>query len=258
MAMMDKNKSDGAKIVVDGVSKHYETDRRTVTALKDISFSVREGEFLCVVGPSGCGKTTLFRIVAGLEAPTSGVVLVDDDRVTEPDTDRGMVFQDYGLFPWRTVFENVRFGLEQQHDNCDRCDRRTREMIDLVGLSDVEGAYPKELSGGMKQRVGIARALAVDPEMLLMDEPFGSLDAQTREMLQTELLSIWRETDKTILFITHEIEEAVALADRVLVMSADPGEVDKVVSLNGNVDRPRRPTDAGFREHVLKIRELLS
>ncbi|WP_440766516.1 ABC transporter ATP-binding protein [Natronorubrum sp. DTA7] len=245
------------KIVVDDVSKRYETERRTVTALEDISFTVREGEFLCVVGPSGCGKTTLFRIVAGLEAATSGVVLVDDDRVTEPDTDRGMVFQDYGLFPWRTVFENVRFGLEQQHDNCDRCDRRTREMIDLVGLSDVADAYPKELSGGMKQRVGIARALAVDPELLLMDEPFGSLDAQTRERLQAELVSIWRQTDKTILFITHEIAEAVALADRVLVMTAEPGQIRNIISVDENTDRPRRATDPGFREKVLEIHKLL-
>jgi len=257
MAMTDEKRSENVKIVVDGVSKRYETDRRTVTALKDISFSVREGEFLCVVGSSGCGKTTLFRIVAGLETPTDGVTLVDDDRVTEPDTDRGMVFQDYGLFPWRTVFENVRFGLEQQHDDCDRCDERTREMIDLVGLSDVADAYPKELSGGMKQRVGIARALAVDPEILLMDEPFGSLDAQTRERLQAELLSIWHETNKTVLFITHEIEEAVALADKVLVMSADPGQVREIVALDENGTRPRRATDAGFREHVLEIRELL-
>ena len=257
MAMTDEKRSENVKIVVDGVSKRYETDRRTVTALKDISFSVREGEFLCVVGSSGCGKTTLFRIVAGLETPTDGVTLVDDDRVTEPDTDRGMVFQDYGLFPWRTVFENVRFGLEQQHDDCDRCDERTREMIDLVGLSDVADAYPKELSGGMKQRVGIARALAVDPEILLMDEPFGSLDAQTRERLQAELLSIWHETNKTVLFITHEIEEAVALADKVLVMSADPGQVREIVALDENGTRPRRATDARFREHVLEIRELL-
>lgn len=257
MALIDTTNTENVKIVIDGVSKHYETARRTVTALKDVSFNVRDGEFLCVVGPSGCGKTTLFRIVAGLEAPTSGVVGIDNDRVTEPDTDRGMVFQDYGLFPWRTVFENVRFGLEQQHDDCDRCDQRTQAMIDLVGLSDVTNTYPKELSGGMKQRVGIARALAVDPEILLMDEPFGSLDAQTREMLQAELLSIWRETNKTILFITHEIEEAVALADRVLVMSADPGQVHEIVSLDHNVDRPRRGTDSEFRDHVLEIRTLL-
>jgi len=245
------------KVVVDGVSKRYETERRSVTALEDISFTVREGEFVCVVGPSGCGKTTLFRIVAGLEETTGGVVMVDGERVTEPDTDRGMVFQDYGLFPWRTVFENVRFGLEQQHDDCDRCDDRTREMIDLVGLSGVEDAYPKELSGGMKQRVGIARALAVDPAMLLMDEPFGSLDAQTREMLQAELVSIWRETDKTILFITHEIKEAVALADRVLVMVTEPGRLREVVSIDGDDDRPRRGSDPSFRERVMGIRGLL-
>ena len=181
------------KIVADRIGKTYESGDGTVQALQDVSFSVEDGEFVCIVGPSGCGKTTLFRIIAGLEVPTEGTVWLNGDPVEGPGTDRGMVFQEYGLFPWRTVIRNVAFGLEQR--DMTKTERRevATEMIDLVGLDGFEDSYPNELSGGMKQRVGIARALAVDPEILLMDEPFGSVDAQTRDMLHEELLRIWAE-----------------------------------------------------------------
>jgi ABC-type nitrate/sulfonate/bicarbonate transport system, ATPase component len=180
-----------AKVVVDTVSKVFESERQTVRALDEVSFTVSDGEFVCLVGPSGCGKTTLFRAIAGLETPTDGEIRLAGNTVEGPGTDRGMVFQEYGLFPWRTVEENVTFGLEEQGVVEPNRSRRVDEMLELVGLTQFKNAYPKELSGGMKQRVGIARALAVDPEILLADEPFGSVDAQTREMLHDELLSIW-------------------------------------------------------------------
>ena len=243
------------KVVVDGLGKRYDSDRQTVQALSDVNFSVGTGEFVCLVGPSGCGKTTLFRLIAGLETPTTGDVLLDGEPVTCPGTDRGMVFQEYGLFPWRTVRENVAFGLEEQGVDGAERKRRVAEMIDLVGLSGFADAYPKELSGGMKQRVGIARALAVDPELLLMDEPFGSVDAQTRDMLHGELLEVWAETGKTVLFVTHDVEEAVTLADRVVVMAADPGRVREVVPVG--LERPRVRTDAAFADRVEHIRGLI-
>ena len=247
--------AEARKVVVDGVSKVYESERQRVEALSDVRFSVAEGEFVCLVGPSGCGKTTLFRTIAGLEAPTGGEIRLDGDPVTGPGTDRGMVFQEYGLFPWRTVRGNVAFGLEEQGVEEPDRSRRVDEMLGLVGLEDFADAYPKELSGGMKQRVGIARALAVDPEILLADEPFGSVDAQTRDMLHGELLRIWSETGKTVLFVTHDVEEAVKLSDRVVVMAADPGRVREVVSVN--VDRPRERTDPAFGEYVDRIRTLI-
>jgi NitT/TauT family transport system ATP-binding protein len=243
------------KVVVDGVHKVYDSKRQRVEALSDVSFSVGDGEFVCLVGPSGCGKTTLFRTIAGLETPTDGEIRLDGDRVTGPGTDRGMVFQEYGLFPWRTVRGNVAFGLEEQGIDGPERRRRIEEMLDLVGLSEFADAYPKELSGGMKQRVGIARALAVDPEILLADEPFGSVDAQTRDMLHEELLRIWSETGKTVLFVTHDVEEAVKLADRVVVMAADPGRVREVVDID--LDRPRERTDQSFAERVDRVRGLI-
>ncbi|SEO86116.1 NitT/TauT family transport system ATP-binding protein [Halogranum amylolyticum] len=251
----DRNGRPTRKVDVDGLGKRYESERQTVQALADVNFDVGDGEFVCIVGPSGCGKTTLFRLIAGLEMPTSGAVRLDGTPVEGPGTDRGMVFQEYGLFPWRTVRENVAFGLEEQGVEKTERKRRIREMLDLVGLSDFADAYPKELSGGMKQRVGIARALAVDPELLLMDEPFGAVDAQTRDMLHAELLSIWSETQKTVLFVTHDVEEAVTLSDRVVVMAADPGRVREVV--NVDLARPRERTDAAFAEYVEHIRGLI-
>ncbi|AKU07653.1 ABC transporter ATP-binding protein [Haloferax gibbonsii] len=244
-----------ATVRVDSLGKTYASDRRTVEALSDVEFAVEDGEFVCIVGPSGCGKTTLFRIIAGLEDATSGAVTLDGSPVTGPGTDRGMVFQEYGLFPWRTVAENVAFGLEEQGVEEPARSERVTEMLELVGLDGFADAYPKELSGGMKQRVGIARALAVDPELLLMDEPFGAVDAQTRDMLHGELLDIWAETDKTVLFVTHDVEEAVTLADRVVVMAANPGRVREIVSVD--IDRPRERTESEFAEYVERIRGLI-
>lgn len=243
------------KVAVESVAKYYGSPPDDVHALKGISFGVEEGEFVCIVGPSGCGKTTLLRTIAGFEPPTEGDVYLDGNPVTGPTTDLGVVFQDYLLFPWRTVRGNVSFGLEQQELAAEKRGRRVQEMIDLVGLEGFEDAYPKELSGGMKQRVGIARALAVDPEILLMDEPFGSVDAQTRDMLHEELLEIWRETEKTILFVTHNVEETVKLADRVIVLSAGPGRIRQVVDID--LDRPRYRTDEEFNEYQDRILELI-
>jgi NitT/TauT family transport system ATP-binding protein len=240
---------------VAGVGKTFGEGEGAVRALEGVEFAVEEGEFVCIVGPSGCGKTTLFRIIAGLEEPTEGEVLLDGDPVTGPDMDRGMVFQEYGLFPWRTVHENVVFGLEQQSLGERDRRERAREMIGLVGLSGFEDAYPAELSGGMKQRVGIARALAVDPELLLMDEPFGSVDAQTRDMLHGELMRIWEETGKTVLFVTHDVEEAVKLADRIVVMSSGPGSVREVVDVD--LARPRERTDDAFADHQERVLSLI-
>lgn len=246
----DPVKSD-RKIVVDGVSKAYDT----VQALSEVSLAVQEGEFCCIVGPSGCGKTTLLRTIAGLEDANSGSILVDGDRVTGPGLDRGMVFQEYALFPWRTVCGNIRFGLDRPACDCVDCEQRIRELVDLVGLSGFEDAYPKELSGGMKQRVGIARALAVDPEILLLDEPFGSVDARTRDRLHDELLDIWAETQQTVVFVTHDIDEAVKLADRIVVLDDDPGTVQSTVTVD--VDRPRKRTSHEFVEYVARIRDEL-
>ncbi|WP_073309623.1 ABC transporter ATP-binding protein [Halobaculum gomorrense] len=243
------------RVAVDGVSKTYAGDDGPVHALADVSFDVTDGEFVCIVGPSGCGKTTLFRIIAGLEEATDGEVSLSGDPVDGPSRDLGIVFQEYHLFPWRTVRGNVGFGLEQTDmDESERADR-VDELIDLVGLDGFTNSYPPQLSGGMKQRVALARALAVDPELLLMDEPFGAVDAQTRAMLHEELLEVWEATRKTVLFVTHDVEEAVTLADRVVVMAADPGRVREVVDVG--LDRPRERTDPGFAEYVERIRGLI-
>jgi NitT/TauT family transport system ATP-binding protein len=246
-----------ASVALDGVGKTYDADGDgdPVRALDDVSFSVADGEFVCLVGPSGCGKTTLFRVVAGLTEATDGRVLLDGTEVTAPTTDMGVVFQEYHLFPWLTVEENVGFGLERSDRSAAERDRRVDEMLDLVGLTEFRDAYPKSLSGGMKQRVAIARALAVDPDLLLMDEPFGAVDAQTREMLQRELLDVWASTGKTVLFVTHDVAEAVTLADRVVVMAAEPGRVREVVDVD--VERPRERGDAAFAEYVGRVRELI-
>ena len=239
------------KITIRNVSRSYGSTQ----ALADVSFSVAEGEFCCVVGPSGCGKTTLLRAIAGLDDPDDGSILVGGDPVTGPGLDRGMVFQEYALFPWRTVRGNIRFGLDRPACDCSDCEARVRELIDLVGLDGFEDAYPKELSGGMKQRVGIARALAPDPEILLMDEPFGSVDARTRDRLHAELLDIWTQTGQTVVFVTHDIDEAVTLADRVVVMDTDPGTVQSTFSIG--LEHPRERTSREFVDYVAQIRDEL-
>ncbi|WP_411715069.1 ABC transporter ATP-binding protein [Natronomonas sp.] len=246
------NERHDARVRVEGVDKRYETKQGPVQALRDITFDVDPGEFVCIVGPSGCGKTTLFRIIAGLEDATSGSVYLNGTAVTEPSPDMGVVFQEYHLFPWRTVRGNAAFGLEKQGVPAAERRERVDHLVDLVGLEGFGDSYPKALSGGMKQRVAIARALAVDPDLLLMDEPFGAVDAQTKEMLQDELLDIWQETGKTILFVTHDVEEAVKLSDRVIVMAKEPGRVRETVDID--LPRPRSRADPEFGdyyEHVL-------
>jgi NitT/TauT family transport system ATP-binding protein len=227
-------------------------------ALKDISFEVRRREFLCVLGPSGCGKSTLIRIIAGLETPTSGQVLLDGKPVRGPGPDRGMVFQSYTLFPWLTVKKNVMFGLQMSGKSAFEAESEAREWIALVGLSKFENAYPHMLSGGMKQRVAIARALANRPRILLMDEPFGALDAQTRAQMQSYLLEIWRNVDVTILFITHDLDEAVYLSDRILVLGTNPSRVAEVIE--NPVPRPRSRaqfTSPEFLATYKRISELI-
>ncbi len=216
----------GATISVRDISKGFHLNRRGhFVVLRDVSFEVRAGEFLVLVGPSGCGKTTLLDLLGGLTQPDAGSILLDGKRIEGPGLDRGIVFQQYALFPWKTAQGNVEFGLEVKGvSKAQRADR-ARHYLDLVGLTSFADRYPHELSGGMKQRVAIARALSYDPEVLLMDEPFAALDSQTRETLQDELLRIWQRTGKTIVFITHGIEEAVYLGQRVLVMAAGPGRV---------------------------------
>lgn len=218
---------------------------RTLTALDDLTLDVASGEFLTLVGPSGSGKTTLLDLLAGLSKPSSGKVLVDGKEVTGPGPDRAVVFQQYALFPWRTASANVSIGLEDKGLSRAQRAKVAREYLELVGLGGFEDRYPHELSGGMKQRVAIARSLAYEPDVLLMDEPFAALDAQTREQLQDELLRIWRATGKTIVFITHGIDEAVYLGQRVAVLSARPGRLKEVV----DIGIPDRDSDDDIRSH---------
>ncbi len=208
------------------------------TVLSDVSFDIHRREFICVVGPSGCGKSTLIRIVAGLDEATGGEVLLDGQAVAGPGPDRGMVFQGYTLFPWLTVKRNVMFGLEMRGKSAKAADAEAHQWLNMVGLDHCADLYPHELSGGMKQRVAIARALANEPRILIMDEPFGALDAQTRGQMQSYLLQIWKNVDVTILFITHDLEEAAYLSDRILVMDSNPGRVVEIIE--NPVPRPRR------------------
>jgi NitT/TauT family transport system ATP-binding protein len=219
------------KLQIEHLTKHYwlEREDRNVLALSDVSFSVDDGEFMAIVGPSGCGKTSMLNIIAGLLPCEEGKVSIDGKRVSGPGIDRAVVFQHSSLLPWRTIAGNVRYGMELQRRFDEATMKvRTDSFIKLVGLSGFERHYPSELSGGMQQRVNLARALAADPVVLLMDEPFAALDAQTREFMQAELLKIWSKAKKTVVFITHQISEAIYLADRVVVMSARPGRVKEI------------------------------
>ncbi|VWB21432.1 ABC transporter ATP-binding protein [Burkholderia lata] len=230
------------------VGKRFTTAQGECTALDDVSFRTYRREFVCVIGPSGCGKSTLIRILAGLDAQTSGEVLLDGKPVRGPGADRGMVFQGYTLFPWLTVKKNVMFGLRMNGSSSSEAEREALQWLDLVGLTRFADVYPHQLSGGMKQRVAIARALANRPRILLMDEPFGALDAQTRAKMQTHLLDIWRNIDVTILFITHDLDEAIFLADRILVLKANPGAVQELIEVP--VPRPRDYSQVNTPEFI--------
>jgi NitT/TauT family transport system ATP-binding protein len=240
-------------LVLDSISKSFSlADGSTVDALSGISLAVADSEFVSVLGPSGCGKTTLLRIVAGLETPTSGTITLDGERIAGPSPRMAMIFQEYSLYPWRTVIDNIEFGLEIRGMTREERKKRAIEYLDLVGLRDFAGRFPYELSGGMRQRVAVARALAIDPAILLMDEPFGALDAQTRNRLQRELLDIWEKTRKTVLFVTHSVDEAVYLSDRIVVLTPRPGRIREIVPIG--LPRPRERTDVEFariRRYVL-------
>ncbi len=212
-------------------------NRTPVNALNNLNIEVQEGEFVSIVGPSGCGKSTFLNVLLGLIPPNSGEMAIHGNPITGPGQDRAMVFQEFGLLPWRTVMSNIELGLELRGVKRDARRETCQGFIDMVGLTGFEYHYPHELSGGMKQRVGLARALATDPDVLLMDEPFAALDAQTRDIMQAELLRIWHEARKTVLFVTHQIEEAVYLSDRVIVMTKRPGRAKKIIDIP--LARPR-------------------
>lgn len=229
-------KPDKGHIRIDQVSVDFGGG---AVAVSDASLEIQPGEFVCLLGPSGCGKSTLMNTVAGFVKPTAGSVTVDGKPIDKPGQDRGMVFQQHSLFPWKTVCDNVAFGPLMAGEGVDRARATARSLLEMVGLSAYEKRYPAMLSGGMKQRVGIARALANYPSVLLMDEPFGALDAQTRAMMQENLLQIWGEFGITVIFVTHDIDEAVFLADRVVVMSASPGRL--IADIRNELPRPRTP-----------------
>ena len=220
------------KVHIDHVVKKFNGRNGEMVALNGVDMDIHENEFICVVGPSGCGKSTLLNIIGGLETPTEGKVLVDGAEVTGPGPDRGIVFQQYALFPWLTVEKNVQFGLKLQGKSKEEAEELAHKYLKMVDLEGFAKAYPKELAGGMKQRVAIARAYAVNPKVLLMDEPFGALDAQTRTQLQQELLNTWEKEQKTCFFITHDVEEAIILAQRVVIMCARPGRVKEIVDID--------------------------
>jgi NitT/TauT family transport system ATP-binding protein len=244
----DKLKNRDVILEVKNLDKIYKTNKGETLALKNVSFKTHKREFVCIIGPSGCGKSTLARILAGLESYSGGEVLLDDKPIEGPGRDRGMVFQGYTLFPWRTVKQNVMFGLEMNGISSSEADREAELWLELVGLEKFANSYPHELSGGMKQRVAIARALVNQPRILLMDEPFGALDAQTRAKMQAHLLEIWRNIDITIVFITHDLDEAIFLADRILVLKAHPGEVMELIEVS--VPRPRQLTQSNSPEFL--------
>jgi len=252
-----ENRDPPAQIVIDRVSHVYRPPRgRAVTALDDVSLAVRDREFVALLGPSGCGKSTLLYLVGGFLPVEQGAVLVEGKPVAGPGPDRGIVFQHFALFPWKTVLQNVLYGLEKLCVPRDHRIRRAREFIELVGLGGFEDSYPSQLSGGMKQRAAIARTLAIDPHILLMDEPFGALDAQTRSLMQAELLRIWQGSRKTVIFVTHDVHEAVFLAERIAVMSARPGRIKEIVETSFDKDDPglaRSPAFVETVDHVWKL-----
>ncbi|MBI9074020.1 MAG: ABC transporter ATP-binding protein [Desulfatibacillum sp.] len=239
-----------------GVGKVYSSiNGEKIEAVDNLSLVIVENELVCLVGRSGCGKTTTLRLIAGLETPTRGRILLSGKKVEGPSAERCVVFQRYTLFPWRSVLANVAFGLEMQGVSRAEREKTALDYLALVGLEDQARAYPVELSGGMQQRVAVARALATDPQVLLMDEPFGALDAQTRAVLQQELMRIWRVDRKTIVFVTHDIQEAVLLADRVVVMQGPPGHIREIIDCD--LPRPRDRNSAAFMDMSDRIHLLL-
>jgi NitT/TauT family transport system ATP-binding protein len=242
------------QIVIEGVSHTYRPARgRPVLALSDVSLEVRSREFFALLRPSGCGKSTLLYLVGGFFPTEAGRIMVEGKAVTAPGSDRGIVFQHFALFPWKTVRANILYGLERQRMPRAEREARAQALIELVGLNGFEESYPSQLSGGMKQRTAIARTLAFDPGILLMDEPFGALDAQTRALMQAELLGIWQRTPKTVIFVTHDVQEAVYLADRVAVMSARPGRIKAIIETRFD---HRDPSTLRSKEYVEKVDEI--
>ncbi len=242
-----------SKVVFEGVNKIFETTNEPLEVLAGIDLEVREQEFVCFLGPSGCGKSTLLNIAGGFERPTSGRVTIDGEEVQGPNSRRVFVFQEFGIFPWASVWDNVVLGI--RHRSKAEQHRVAEEVINLVGLKGFERAYPMELSGGMKQRVEVARALAVDPDVIYMDEPFGALDSLTRLTLRAELLRIWKESQKTILFVTHDVDEALQLAQRVVVFTPRPGRIADIVDVN--LEHPRDIGSAAYGELKNRLYQLL-
>ena len=242
-------------IQISKAGKIFSTGEREMVALNDINLDVRHGEFICLLGPSGCGKSTLLNAVAGFSLPTTGTILVDGKPVQAPGPDRGMVFQEYALFPWMTVAENISFGLEIKKLPRTQIKEKVGSLLEMLNLQDFRERYPKDLSGGMRQRVAIARVLALDSPIMLMDEPFGALDSLTRRNLQDELLRIWMEFRKTIIFVTHSIEESIYLADRIVVMTYRPGTIKRIVSVA--IPRPRDPSSAEFNNLKKELSHLV-
>jgi NitT/TauT family transport system ATP-binding protein len=250
--------SSPSQIAIDNVCHVYRPPRgRSVLALENVSLDVRPREFLALLGPSGCGKSTLLYLIGGFLPIESGSIQVSGKPVAAPGPDRGIVFQHFALFPWKTVRANISYGLERQNMPREERQARTQSFIDLVGLRGFEDSYPSQLSGGMKQRTALARTLAFDPSILLMDEPFGALDAQTRHLMQAELLGIWQRTPKTVIFVTHDVQEAVYLADRVAVMSARPGRIKTIVETKFDKNDPSVFKTQGFVDKVDELWNLV-
>jgi NitT/TauT family transport system ATP-binding protein len=239
-----------SKIVIEDLRQSY----GALTVIEAFNLEVADGEFVAIVGPSGCGKSTLLRMLSGLAQPTSGRLAIDNVAITAPNPKHNLVFQEHALYPWRTVFENVALGLEIQHQSKENICARVEPLLALVGLEKFSGYYPHQLSGGMRQRAALIRVLAVDPDVLLLDEPFGALDAMTRLILQEELLKLWEHSGKTVVLVTHDVEEALFLADRVVVMSALPGRIREIIEVPGRAPRDRGSgVLAQLKRHILEI-----
>jgi len=246
---MEPSTNGHAKVVVRGLTKVFTGRRNELEALQDVDLEIRQGEFVCLLGPSGCGKSTLLNVVGGFEAPTSGEVLVDGEPVAGPDPRRVFVFQEYGIFPWASVWDNIALGL--RHMSREEQHKRVDHYIELVGLRGFETTYPGELSGGMKQRVAVARALAVSPDLVLMDEPLGALDSLTRHSMRAEILRIWQQERMTVIFVTHDVDEALQLADRIVVLSPRPGRIARIIPVEA-----AHPREIGSRDYARLKTEL--